>query len=63
MEEGLAKVPKLDLAQYKYALTQEVTHPNPNKAATQSVKDKLLAGIVADSKLTLLFFFCTLFHN
>jgi len=36
MEEGLAKVPKLDLAQYKYALTQEVTHPNPNKAATQS---------------------------
>lgn len=49
MEEGLAKVPKLDLAQYKYALTQEVTHPNPNKAATQSVKDKLLAGIVADN--------------
>jgi len=46
------------------ALTQEVTHPNPNKAATQSVKDKLLAGIVADSKLTLLFcFFATLLHN
>lgn len=49
MEEGLAKVPKLDLAQYKYVLTQEITHPNPNKAATQSVKEKLLAGIIADN--------------
>lgn len=49
MEEGLAKVPKLDLAQYKYVLTQEITHPNPNKAATQSVKEKLQAGIIADN--------------
>jgi 26S proteasome regulatory subunit N7 len=49
MEEGLAKVPKLDLAQYKYVLIQEATNPNPNKAATQSVKEKLLAGIVADN--------------
>ena len=51
MEEGLPKVPKLDLAQYKYVLTREATTPNPNNAATQSVKEKLLAGIVLDSKL------------
>ena len=49
MEEGLAKVPKLDLAQHKYVLTKEATSPNPNKAATQSVKEKLMAGIILDS--------------
>ncbi len=50
MEEGLAKVPRLDLAQYKYVLIQETIHPNPNKAATESLKEKLMSGIVADSK-------------
>lgn len=49
MEEGLAKVPKLDLAQHKYVLTKEATSPNPNKAATQSVKEKLMAGIILDN--------------
>lgn len=49
MEEGLAKVPKLDLAQFKYVLTKEATTPNPNKAATESVKEKLHAGIVLDN--------------
>lgn len=49
MEEGLAKVPKLELAQYKYVLSKEATSPNPNKAATESVKEKLMAGIIVDN--------------
>lgn len=50
MEEGLAKVPKMELAQYKYVLSREATSPNPNKANTESVKSKLMAGIIVDSK-------------
>lgn len=51
MEEGLAKVPKLDLAQHKFVLTKESTSPSPNASVIKSIKEKLLAGISLDSKL------------
>lgn len=50
MEEGLAKVPKLDLAQHKFVLTKETTSPTPNASVIQSTKEKILAGISLDSK-------------
>ena len=56
MEEGLPKVPKLELAQLKFVLSKEApVVGTPGKAPTQAKtasqnKDKLLAGIILDSK-------------
>lgn len=47
MEEGLPKIPKLELAQQKFAFKQETALANANKAA--SIKEKLLAEIVQDN--------------
>ena len=49
MEEGLAKVPKLELAQYKYVLSREATSANPSKSGNESVREKLMAGIIVDN--------------
>jgi hypothetical protein len=50
MEEGLPKVPKLELAQLKFYISKEMVSAKPNKATIASAKEKLLAGIVLDSK-------------
>lgn len=44
MEEGLPKVPKLELAQLKYLLLNDPANLSTNKA-------KLMNGIIEDSKL------------
>ena len=49
MEEGLPKNPKLELAQYKFAISQELSAPKPNQAIISSMKQKLHDGIVAES--------------
>lgn len=53
MEEGLPKVPKLELAQFKFALTQELSNKTKQSSKTssvnQSIRDNLLAEIVKDS--------------
>ena len=51
MEEGLPKVPKLELAQLKFYLSKEMASSKPNKTTIASAKEKLLAGIVLDSRL------------
>ena len=74
MEEGLPKVPKLELAQLKFYISKEMISSKPNKTTIASAKEKLLAGIVLDSKITydlnnhgfailiFLFLFCS-FHK
>jgi len=49
MEEGLPKVPKLELAQFKFVLSKEAQAAKPNKSVLTSVKEKLLEGIVKDN--------------
>lgn len=54
MEEGLPKVPKLELAQLKFNLSKEApaVGGTPSKVPSQAknlTKDKLLAGIILDS--------------
>jgi len=49
MEEGLPKVPKLELAQLKFYLSKEMASSKPNKTTIASAKEKLLAGIVLDN--------------
>lgn len=51
MEEGLPKVPKLELAQLKFVLNKETTSAKPNQILAASIKEKLLEGIVLDSNL------------
>lgn len=48
MEEGLPKIPKLDLAQHKFLLMQDLSgkNPQPNRA---TIKETLLKEIVAES--------------
>ena len=52
MDEGLPKVPKLELAQLKFVLTNELKSKSSVSNANNLLKDKLLAGIVLDSKTT-----------
>lgn len=49
MEEGLPKVPKLELAQLKFYISKEMISSKPNKTTIASAKEKLLAGIVLDN--------------
>jgi len=49
MEEGLPKVPKLELAQLKFVLNKETTSAKPNQILAASIKEKLLEGIVLDN--------------
>ena len=50
MEEGLAKVPKLELAQFKFVISKEISSTSPNRILIEQVKEKLLAGIKLDSE-------------
>lgn len=47
MDEGLAKVPKLELAQLKFVLAKEIANKQSTEANT--LKAQLLAGIVLDN--------------
>ena len=52
MEEGLPKVPKLELAQLKFVLGQELNpKTKSNKPANELkvIRDNLLDGIIKDS--------------
>jgi 26S proteasome regulatory subunit N7 len=48
MEEGLPKVPKLELAQFKFLLTREIGAKSP-KAETLKIKENLLNEIIKDN--------------
>jgi hypothetical protein len=53
MEEGLPKIPKLELAQMKFVLTKE-SNPatkslNRSASSLTSIKDNLLSEIIKDS--------------
>lgn len=54
MEEGLPKIPKLELAQIKFTLLQETTASKNNTKTSLAnnitqMREKLLAEIVKDS--------------
>jgi hypothetical protein len=49
MYEGIPKVPKLELAQYKFFLSKESALTKSNKTLSAETKQKLSEGIVLDS--------------
>jgi hypothetical protein len=50
MDEGIPKVPKLELAQFKFFLSKESASTKSNKTLSIEIKQKLSEGIVLDSK-------------
>ena len=48
MEEGLPKVPKLELAQIKFVLSKET--PAAKNKNSEKMKENLLSEIIKDSK-------------
>jgi hypothetical protein len=50
MEEGLPKVPKLELAQFKFVLSKEATLSKTNNKNSEKIKEDLLSEIIKDSK-------------
>jgi len=50
MEEGLPKVPKLELAQFKFILSKESTLSKTNSKNSEKIKENLLSEIIKDSK-------------
>ena len=56
MEEGLPKVPKLELAQFKFVLSQELDPKTKSKKPASeltNIQKNLLEEIIKDSKLHL----------
>lgn len=55
MEEGLPKVPKLELAQMKFVLTKESNQAtkslNRSASSLAAIKENLLSEIIKDSML------------
>lgn len=56
MEEGLPKVPKLELAQFKFVLSKETALTKNSNS--EKIKENLLSEIVKDSKP----YFCFVFR-
>ena len=59
MEEGLPKVPKLELAQMKFVLTKESNQAtkslNRSASSLAAIKENLLSEIIKDSMFFVLF--------
>lgn len=49
MEEGLPKVPKLELAQFKFILSKESTLSKTNSKNSEKIKENLLNEIIKDN--------------
>ncbi len=61
MEEGLPKIPKLELAQMKFVLSKE-SNPatkslNRSSSSLTGIKDNLLSEIIKDSMFIFFYFF------